>query len=104
MFGPFIIKLTFVFAITGHGIDLGSTQHCIGRGVCRELNPILLRFENPIGFSAAKMGLAGSTEIVVYDFSKKQPITAALTNVAIGTAFTCIGFRNYNLVKKNVRN
>lgn len=100
MFGPLVLKLTFVFAITGHGIDLGSTQNCIGARRCTELNPFLLRFENPIGFSVAKMGLAGATEVVIYDFSKKYTKEATLTNIAIGTVFTYIGFRNYNLTKE----
>jgi hypothetical protein len=49
------------------------------------------------------MGLAGSTEVVIYDFSKKEPVVAVLTNIAIGTTFTYLGIRNYNLVKNNVR-
>ena len=103
MIGNWVIKFSFVFAMTGHGIDLSSTQRCIGANVCRELNPFLARFENPIGFATAKMVVAGSTEVVIYDFSKDNRPIAIITNIAIGSVFTGLGIRNWNKTK-NVRN
>jgi len=91
---PWLLKLSFVFAISGHGADLASTEHCLGAGRCREMNPWLARFEQPAVFGAAKMGVAGVSEWGVYELSKTHPKIAFWTNVAIGASFTGVAIHN----------
>jgi hypothetical protein len=93
-FVPTLLKISFALAVTGHGIDLGATQRCIGAGRCTELNPWLMRYENAVGFSAAKLGVASGTEIMVYEFSKQRRGLAIGVNFTIGGGFTGLGIRN----------
>ena len=96
---PWLLKLSFVLAIAGHGADLASTEHCLGSGRCRELNPWLARFENPGVFGAAKMGVAGVSEVWLYDLSKSHPNIAFWSNLAIGATFSAIAAHNARVSK-----
>ena len=91
---PFLLKLSFVFAIGAHGADLASTENCLGSGRCREMNPWLARFEQPAVFGAAKMGVAGLSEWGIYELAKDHPKIAFWTNVAVGASFTAIAAHN----------
>ncbi len=91
---PWLLKGSFAFAAFGHGIDLGTTQRCIGEGRCTELNPWLARYEDAVGFSAAKGIVAGGTGIVIYEMSKDYKGLAIGVNVTIGGAFTALGLHN----------
>src|SRR5262245_21324336 len=92
---PFLLKASFVFAITGHAFDLASTVDCRARQVCVETNPWLLRFRDPMAFTAAKIPLAGATEVLIYDkFATDHPKWAIVVNTAIGTTFTVIAAHN----------
>jgi hypothetical protein len=95
---PFLYKLSIVFAIGAHGADLGITSNCIGRGVCRELNPALARFDNPAVFGFAKMGVATGgilvTDKLYKTDTKKGKIGAIIMNFAVASAFTAIAVRN----------
>lgn len=95
-----ILEITFAFAVTAHGLDLGTTMNCIGAGTCREANHLLARFKNPIAFSAAKMGVASASEIGIYKLSQNHRKLAIIANLAIGSAFTAVAVHNYN--KSNV--
>jgi hypothetical protein len=90
----FWLKFSFVVAIAGHGADLASTEHCLGANTCRELNPWLARYDNPALFGAAKMGVAGVSEVWLYDLSKSHPKLAFVANLAIGATFTGIAAHN----------
>jgi hypothetical protein len=81
--------------LTGHGMDTASTMHCLGAGKCRELNPWLARLSNPVGFTAAKFGLAAAQLIVTRRMKAAgHPKWAAVTNYAIAGAFVGIALRN----------
>ena len=89
-----LLELSFVFAMGAHGADLASTEHCLGAGRCREMNPWLARFEQPVAFGFAKMGVAAGSDLMVRKIAKTHPRLAVVTNLAIGAAFTGIALRN----------
>jgi hypothetical protein len=79
-------------AVVGHSIDLASTQRCLGSGRCRELNPWLGRFDNPVAFAAAKMTVASVGLWATRKIPNKT--LGAVVNYGIGAAFVAIGARN----------
>ena len=89
-----LLKLSFVFAVAGHGADLATTEYCLGKGACHELNPWLARFDNPAAFGTAKMTVAGADLVGVYDLSKNHPKLALVANFATGAAFFGIAAHN----------
>jgi hypothetical protein len=81
--------------LAGHGMDIASTQRCLGAGRCRELNPWLARLDNPVGFTAAKFGLAAAQLIVTRRMKAAgHPKWAAVTNYAIAAGFAALAIRN----------
>jgi hypothetical protein len=81
--------------LAGHSMDIASTQRCLGSGRCRELNPWLARVNSPVGFTAAKFGLAAAQLIVTRRMKAAgHPKWAAVTNYAIAGAFVGIALRN----------
>jgi hypothetical protein len=86
--------------LTGHAMDTASTMHCLGAGKCRELNPWLARLSNPVGFTAAKFGLAAAQLIVTRRMKAAgHPKWAAVTNYVIAGAFVGIALRNQSVGK-----
>lgn len=96
---PFLLKLSFIIAVAAHGADLASTENCLGAGRCKELNSLLARYNDPIIFGAAKMGVAGASEVLIYDMSKNHPKLAFLTNLGVGVAFTAIAVHNAKVAR-----
>ena len=96
---PWLLKLSFVVALAAHGADLASTEHCLGAGRCRELNPWLARFNTPATFGAAKMGVAGASELWLYELAQEHPKIAFWTNLAIGATFTGIAAHNARVTR-----
>jgi hypothetical protein len=86
--------------LTGHGMDIASTQRCLGAGRCRELNPWLARVSSPVGFTLSKFGLAAAQLIVTRRMKAAgHPKWAAVTNYAIAAAFVSIAIRNEQVGK-----
>jgi hypothetical protein len=84
--------------LTGHALDAASTQRCLGAGRCRELNPWLARANSPVGFTAAKFGLAAAQLIVTRRMKAAgHPKWAAVTNYAIAAGFVAIAVRNQRI-------
>ena len=86
--------------LTGHAFDLAATQHCLGAGTCREMNPWLARYSSPTRFTAGKFGVA----IVQLWATRKlreagHPKIAIVTNFAIAGGFTALGIRNERLTR-----
>lgn len=86
--------------LTGHAFDLAATQHCLGAGSCRELNPWLARYSSPTTFTAAKFSLA----IVQLWTTRKlrehgHPKLAITANFALAGAFAALGVRNERLTR-----
>lgn len=90
----FLLKLSFVFAVGAHGADLASTEYCLGKGSCTEMNKFLARFNQPAVFGGAKMGVAAGSEVLIYDLSKEHPKLAFLSNMIVGSVFTAIAVHN----------
>lgn len=81
--------------LTGHGLDAASTQRCLGSGRCRELNPWLARVDSPVGFTAAKFGLAAAQLWATRKMKAAgHPKWATAMNFAIAGAFVAIAVRN----------
>lgn len=78
--------------VIGHVVDTATTQRCIGAGRCRETNPWLLHFNNPVGFGLAK-GTVGAGGLWAADRIDNKWI-AGLLNYGIGLAFLGIGIHN----------
>lgn len=84
--------------LAGHSMDIASTQRCLGSGRCRELNPWLARVESPVGFTAAKFGLAAAQLIVTRRMKAAgHPKWAAVTNYAIAAGFVGLAMRNQSV-------
>lgn len=91
---PFLVKLTLVAALAAHGADLATTEHCLGAGLCREMNPWLARFDQPAAFGAAKMGVAALGAVVTLKIAEKHPRWAMVLNTAITSGYTAVALHN----------
>lgn len=89
-----IFRASLVSAVVAHGMDLAETQHCLGAGRCRELNPWLARFDSPSGFAIAKMGVAAGSLWATAKLHETHPRWALLANLAQTAAFSAIAIRN----------
>lgn len=94
-----VFRATLASAVVAHAADLAETQRCLGSGRCRELNPWLLRFDNPTGFAVAKMSLATATlwaTTAVYDRceSARCRWLAIGANVGQSVAFFALAAHN----------
>lgn len=90
----FLYKLSLVFALSAHGADLASTEHCLGAGRCREMNPALARFTQPAIFGAAKMGVAGAGLLGTHELHTNHPKLATVLNLAVGAGFSAVAYHN----------
>lgn len=95
----FLYKLSIAAAIAAHGADLAGTEHCLGRGVCREMNPWLARYDNPAVFGAAKMGVAAGGILAADRFAKEHPKWATVLNFTVAGAYSAIAVRNARKVQ-----
>src|SRR5215216_1746505 len=96
---PFLLKLTLITSMAAHGSDLASTEHCLGSGRCREMNPWLARFDQPAQFGAAKMGVAGIGAWGSVELSKSHPRWALVLNCAVTGAFSAISVHNSKVAR-----
>lgn len=98
----FLYKVSLVCSVAAHGADLAGTEHCLGAGKCREMNPWLARFEQPAVFGAAKMGVATGGLILAdkvwQQESRKLKIAAVSANFAQCAAYGWIAKRNADVV------
>lgn len=86
----------------GHAIDTATTQHCLGAGVCRELNPYLGRFNNPIAFTTAKIGVGIIQLYLTRRLARiENPKLAAVVNFAVTSALTSVAIHNQRLMSKH---
>lgn len=74
-------------AIVGAGIDLATTEHCLGAQTCQEGNKALswVAVKGPVAFGAWKMGITG---IVLYfiDWLWEQGGRSRWWSVGLGVA------------------
>ncbi len=83
------------WAVLGaHALDASATQRCVGSGRCRELNPYLARFDQPVAFTGAKVGLAWVQLWAVRKIRPTHPRLATVTNYAIALGFGALALRN----------
>lgn len=83
------------WAVLGaHALDASATQRCVGSGRCRELNPYLARFDQPVAFTGAKVGLAWVQLWAVRKIRPTHPRLATVTNYAIALGFGALAIRN----------
>lgn len=96
---PLVFDLSEYTVVIGHGMDLASTQRCLGSGRCAEVNPWLARYSEPLTFTAAKFGVAGLGLWAVRKVQPRHPRLAAAVNYAIGAGFTALAIRNQRIGK-----
>ncbi len=77
-----------------HALDAASTQRCLGSGRCREANPYLARFDQPVAFTGAKVGLAWVQLWAVRKIRPSHPRLAAVVNFGIAGGFAALAIRN----------
>lgn len=94
-----LFKLTLILALAAHGADLASTEHCLGAGRCREMNPWLARYHNPAVFGAAKMTVAGGGLWATSELHKTHPKLAVLVNLAVAGGFAGVAVHNTKVSK-----
>lgn len=83
------------WAVLGaHALDASATQRCVGSGRCRELNPYLARFDQPVAFTSAKVGLAWVQLWAVRKIRPTHPRLATATNYALALGFGALAIRN----------
>lgn len=85
--------------VVGNALDLASTQRCLGSGRCRETNPALARFSDPLAFTAAKFGVSGLGLWATRKLHASHPRWATVINFGIGGAFSAIAIRNTRVGK-----
>jgi hypothetical protein len=89
-----LFRISEVALIAAHGSDLATTQNCIGRGVCHELNPYLGRFKEPLVFGAAKMGVAAGSIWLTDRLHEHHRFWAILVNAAGTSVFFTVAAHN----------
>ncbi len=94
-----LFKVSLVANVAAHGADLASTEHCLGSGRCREMNPWLARFENPATFGAVKMGIAGVSMWASDEIRKRNRWAGIAFNFASASAFAYIAARNTRVAR-----
>jgi hypothetical protein len=90
----FVFDLSEYTVVIGHAMDLASTVDCRSAGRCREANPFLARFDNPLTFTAAKFAVGGLGLWAVRKMQPRHPRLASVVNYAIGAGFVSLGIRN----------
>tara|TARA_R110000868_G_scaffold170426_1_gene405692 strand:- start:692 stop:1042 length:351 start_codon:yes stop_codon:yes gene_type:complete len=86
--------------LVGHSFDTASTQNCLGRGVCREVNPWLARYRSPVGFTAAKASVTLAQLWAMRRLKEAgHPRAAMVANYVIGAGFMALGIRNERLTR-----
>jgi hypothetical protein len=84
--------------IVGHVTDTATTQRCRGEGTCRETNPWLLHFDNPIAFGVAKASV-GAGGLWLTDRIENKWIAGAM-NFAVGGFFLGVAIHNYQVTHR----
>lgn len=87
-------RISMVTAMAAHGADLATTEHCLGAGLCHELNPFLLRFNQPATFGAVKMGVAALQLWGVAKIHERWPKAATTLNFVTTGIFSAIAAHN----------
>lgn len=83
-----------------HALDAAATQRCLGAGTCRELNPWLARYDAPVNFTAAKVGVAWAQLWMTRKIRRTHPRLAMIVNYSVAGAFSAIAIRNERLGEK----
>ena len=95
-----VFRWSQFFVLSGHAFDLAATEHCLGAGTCREMNPWLGRFESPVAFTAAKFSIAFVQLWAVRELKEHgHPRLALAANLALAGGFTALGIRNERLTR-----
>ncbi len=93
-----LFNLSAAVAVVGHGADLATTQRCLGEGRCVEVNPWLLRYQQPVPFAVAKMSVA---TVGIWAASKiPNRKLGALVNFAVGSGFLALAAHNEKVRKR----
>lgn len=92
-------RASMVAAVAAHGADLASTEHCLGSGHCREMNPLLARFDQPAVFGAVKMGIVGAQLWALAKLHDRKPRLATAINLATAGVFAGVAIHNSQVAK-----
>jgi hypothetical protein len=92
-------RASMVAAVVAHAADLSVTQRCLGSGRCREVNPWLGRFQQPIPFAVAKMTVASLGLWASAKLHERHPRWALALNIGVAGAYTAITVHNSRVAK-----
>jgi hypothetical protein len=81
------------------GADVAVTMECVGRGVCREANPMLKPFQqHPGWFGAAKVGIDTALVVAVYKWTKPRTKTRYIALATLlGAQAAVVALNAHNL-------
>jgi Domain of unknown function (DUF5658) len=84
------------------GADISVTMECIGRGVCKEANPLLAWAQDkPGAFGALKVGVNTAIAVAVYKWTKPRTKNRYVALAAlIGTQGIVVARNAHNLSGK----
>lgn len=94
----FLFRLSAAAHIVAQAEDLAETEHCLGQGICHELNPYLARFDTPSRFAVAKFSLATGSVWLSAELFKTHPWWAIAANTGATIGYGYIAHRNAALV------
>ncbi len=95
---PAIYHVSVITAIAAHGADLSTTEFCLGKGSCKELNPWLGHWSTqPAPFGAMKMGIAAFSLWATSKIPNKT--IATIANFGMTAAFAGIAYHNVKVLR-----
>lgn len=84
-----------------NGADLATTEYCLGRGRCREVNPIFAPLsDNPAAFGALKMASAALTSWGLIHIHKTHPRLAFWLSITGSVWYTAVVIHNTRELRK----
>lgn len=88
-----LYKWSIASAATAHVLDLWTTEACLGRHTCREVNPLLAPVSSrPAAFAVVKLGGA-AVSLWATDKMQSRKM-ATLTNFVMTGLFTSLAIHN----------
>lgn len=96
-----LVHASLVGYMALNGSDLALTEFCLGRGRCREVNPVFAPLSgNPAAFGALKMASASLTSWALLRTHRTHPRLAFWLSVAGSAWYTAVVVHNVREVRK----
>lgn len=95
--GP-LLHAALIALSAAHGADLATTEYCLGRGTCRESNPVLRPFERqPLALGSIKMAVAAANVAILVKAHRSHPKIVLWIAAGEAAVFTAVALHNARL-------